>query len=92
MEKLELVGICAGCYYENAELRFKEKTLVKDGAALCLKRIPYYYCPRCGEETYDLDVEVFVERAIKRFTEGNGKGETIDVGNLFRVPSESAVQ
>lgn len=93
MEKpFEQFDVCARCCFEMAELRFREETVEKNGEVLRLKRIPYYYCPRCGEETYDLDVEVFVERAIKWFAEGSGKAETINVGALFRVPSEQAVQ
>lgn len=88
MEKLlEPFGVCAECYYEKAELRFREETAEKDGAMLRLERIPYYHCPRCGEETYVLDVEVFVEREMKKFMEGDGKEGAINVGAMFHAPS-----
>ncbi|HHW42611.1 MAG TPA: YgiT-type zinc finger protein [Desulfotomaculum sp.] len=94
MEKpLEPFDICAECHFPKAELRFREETVKRDGAVLHLERIPYYHCPRCGEETYDLDVEVFVERAIKEFKEGNVEGRgAIDVGAEFHISSELAVR
>ncbi|OAT83491.1 YgiT-type zinc finger protein [Desulfotomaculum copahuensis] len=93
MKTLEQFSVCAGCYHEKAELRFTRREIVKrkDGAILYLKRIPYYWCEKCGEETYDLQVEVFVERAMKAFEEGKVKPGAIDVGAEF-VSSRSAVQ
>jgi len=71
----------------EAELKFREEKAEKDGNLLRLERIPYYICPICEEETYDLDVEVFVEKAIGDFMKSNvrSKSKTIDVGVIFCV-------
>ncbi|NPV73338.1 MAG: YgiT-type zinc finger protein [Pelotomaculum sp.] len=78
-QPLEPVSVCAECYSGNAQLRFREERAEKNGALLLLEKVPYYLCPVCGEETYDLDVEVFVEKEIEKFLEGEEKSRTVNV-------------
>jgi hypothetical protein len=86
---MEPFGICAECYYEKAELRFREEKAEREGALLRLERAPYHICPICKEETYDLDVEVFVEKEVEYFMKNNVESKTIDVGAMFCVNSNT---
>lgn len=87
---MESFSVCVECYYKKAELKFREEKAEKDGNLLRLERVPYYICPICREETYDLDVEVFVEKAIGNFMKSS-ESKTIDVGAIFceKSPTEA---
>lgn len=57
---------CVECGYERAELNFEEHCEQKEGKKICVTGVPRYLCPRCGETTYLLEVELEVERIIDR--------------------------
>lgn len=82
-------AVCAACYEREhlirreARLCFREETVERHGQVLRLIGIPYYTCPRCGAETYELHVEAFVEQAVRDFLDGETAGGTIDVAMRF---------
>jgi len=70
---------CVECGYEKAELNLKEHCEQKEGKQICITGVPRYLCPRCGEATYLLKVELEVERIIDRCLK-NGSDTVCTVG------------
>ncbi|MDI6710474.1 MAG: hypothetical protein QME76_07280 [Bacillota bacterium] len=91
MRELGVHAVCAACYERGhltrpeARLRFREETVERNGNLLRLVGIPYYACPRCGAETYELRVEAFVEQAVRDFLDGETAGGTIDVAKRLAL-------